>query len=43
MRLDNVLFRLRDTRIFIDLDTGEVVREYLAKEERYDTVRQVRE
>lgn len=41
MRLDNVLFRLRDTRIFIDLDTREVIREYLAKEGQYDTVRQV--
>ncbi|WEW57929.1 Tap42 interacting protein [Emydomyces testavorans] len=40
MRLDNVLFRLRDTRIFVDFDTREVVREYLSKEEKYDTVRQ---
>ncbi|EAS35597.3 TOR signaling pathway protein TipA [Coccidioides immitis RS] len=40
MRLDNVLFRLRDTRIFIDLDTREVIREYTSKEESYDAVRQ---
>lgn len=41
MRLDNVLFRLRDTRVFVDFDTGEVMREYLAKEEGYDKVKEV--
>ncbi|KAK2880047.1 hypothetical protein FQN49_000625 [Arthroderma sp. PD_2] len=41
MRLDNVLFRLRDTRVFVDFDTGEVVREYLAKEGEYDKVREM--
>lgn len=41
MRLDNVLIRLRDTRVYVDLDTGEVIRQYLAKEEQYDKVREV--
>ena len=41
MRLDNVIIRLRDTRVYVDFDTGEVIREYLAKEEQYETVRQV--
>ncbi|EER36474.1 TipA protein [Histoplasma capsulatum var. duboisii H88] len=40
MRLDNVLVRLRDTRIYVDFETREVIREYQAKEEEYDTVRQ---
>ncbi|KAI5290719.1 hypothetical protein KEM54_000647 [Ascosphaera aggregata] len=41
MRLDNVLVRLRDTRVYIDLDTGKVIREYVAKEEKYDTIGQL--
>ena len=41
MRLDNVLFRLRDTRIYIEFATGDVIREYVAKEERYETIRKV--
>ncbi|EEH40143.2 type 2A phosphatase activator tip41 [Paracoccidioides lutzii Pb01] len=40
MRLDNVLFRLRDTRVYVDFETGEVIREYQSKEEEYDKVRQ---
>ncbi|KLJ06583.1 hypothetical protein EMPG_17924 [Blastomyces silverae] len=40
MRLDNVLVRLRDTRIYVDFETREVIREYQAKEEKYDQVRQ---
>ena len=41
MRLDNVLFRIRDTRVFIEFTTGEIIREYTAREESYDAVRQV--
>lgn len=40
MRLDNVLVRIRDTRIYVDLDSSEVIREYVAKEEEYETLRQ---
>ncbi|KAI0386102.1 TIP41-domain-containing protein [Hypomontagnella monticulosa] len=32
MRLDNVVVRIRDTRIYVDFDTEEVTREYTAKE-----------
>lgn len=42
MRLDNVLIRMRDTRVFVEFATGEVIREYVAKEESYEAVRQVR-
>ena len=42
MRLDNVLLRIRDTRLYIELATGEVIREYVEKEEKYEVVRQVR-
>ncbi|KAE8361037.1 TIP41-like family-domain-containing protein [Aspergillus caelatus] len=40
LRLDNVLFRLRDTRIYIDFETLEVIREFQSKELDYETVRQ---
>ena len=41
MRLDNVLVRLRNTRIYVDFDTGEVIREHLAKEGEYEKLREV--
>ncbi|KAJ5232760.1 TIP41-like protein [Penicillium chermesinum] len=41
MRLDNVLIRLRDTRVYVDFETQEVIREYQAKESEYEKVRQV--
>jgi type 2A phosphatase activator TIP41 len=41
MRLDNVMLRLRDTRIYIDFDTGEVIREYVAKEDDYEKIREI--
>lgn len=41
MRLDNVIFRLRDTRIYVDFERSEVIREYQAKECDYETVRRV--
>ncbi|KAL6717050.1 Tap42 interacting protein [Lecanora helva] len=40
MRLDGVLLRIRDTRVYVDFGTQEVIREYLAKEEKYETVRE---
>ena len=41
MRLDHVLIRLRDTRVYVDFATGEVIREYVSKECEYEKVRQV--
>ena len=41
MRLDGVLLRIRDTRIYVDFAKGEVVREYVAKEDSYEAVRLV--
>lgn len=41
MRLDNVLLRIRDTRVYVDFDSGEVIREYVEKEEDYEVVRKV--
>jgi type 2A phosphatase activator TIP41 len=39
MRLDDVLFRIRDTRVFVEFATGEVIREYTAREEQFEKVR----
>lgn len=39
LRLDDVVFRIRDTRIFVEFETGEVIREYTARQERYDVVK----
>lgn len=41
MRLDNVLIRIRDTRVYVDFASREVIRHYVAKEEKYEVVRQV--
>ncbi|KHN96217.1 TipA protein [Metarhizium album ARSEF 1941] len=39
MRLDNVVVRLRDTRVYVDFETDEVIREYTAKEAKFDHVK----
>jgi type 2A phosphatase activator TIP41 len=40
LRLDDVIFRIRDTRVFVEFRTGEVIREYTAREEKFETIRQ---
>lgn len=40
MRLDDVVIRLRDTRLYVDFAKGEIIREYAAKEEEYEKVRE---
>ncbi|TVY87437.1 TIP41-like protein [Lachnellula willkommii] len=39
MRLDKVLVRIRDTRIYVDFNTGKVTRDYTEKEDEFDKVR----
>lgn len=41
MRLDQVLIRVRDTRIYVDFNTGKVIRDYTEKEDELDKVRKV--
>ncbi len=41
MRLDNVIMRIRDTRVYIDFETEEVIREYTAKEDAFANVKNV--
>ncbi|KAG5913048.1 hypothetical protein E4U53_005038 [Claviceps sorghi] len=39
MRLDNVVVRIRDTRLFVDFHTQHVIREYTAKEAPFQDVK----
>ncbi|KAK9479797.1 TIP41-domain-containing protein [Lipomyces japonicus] len=39
LRVDDVVFRIRDTRIFIEFSKHEVIREYVAKQDSYENVR----
>jgi hypothetical protein len=41
MRLDSVLIRIRDTRIYVDFNTGKIIRDYTEKEDNFDTVKEV--
>ena len=41
MRLDGVTIRLRDTRLYIDFVTNQVIREYSVKEDNYENIRYV--
>ncbi|KAI3399038.1 hypothetical protein diail_7838 [Diaporthe ilicicola] len=38
MRLDGVVVRVRDTRVYVDFDKDEVIREYTAKEDNHANV-----
>ncbi|KAM3081148.1 Tap42 interacting protein [Clarireedia jacksonii] len=39
MRLDNVLVRIRDTRIYVDFNTNNVIRDYTEREDTFDNVK----
>ncbi|GJN77511.1 hypothetical protein PLIIFM63780_001002 [Purpureocillium lilacinum] len=39
MRLDNVVVRIRDTRVYVDFNTDEVLREYTEKESKFEDVK----
>jgi type 2A phosphatase activator TIP41 len=39
MRLDDVVFRIRDTRVYVEFAADEVIREYTAREAPYEDVR----
>lgn len=41
MRLDNVVARVRDTRVYVDFAKDEVIREYTAKEDSFANVKRV--
>ncbi len=39
LRLDNVVFRVRDTRLYIEFKTGEIMREHLEREDTWENVK----
>lgn len=41
MRLDNVVVRVRDTRVYVDFAKGQVIREYTAKEDSFNNAKRV--
>jgi len=41
MRLDNVTVRIRDTRIYVEFDTGKVIRDYSEREDEFEKVKKV--
>lgn len=41
MRLDNVIVRVRDTRVYVDFENQDVIREYTAKEDSFENVKKV--
>lgn len=43
MRLDDVLLRVKDTRVYVEFDTRHVIREYVEKEQEYGAVKQLLE
>lgn len=42
LRVDDVLFRLNDTRLYHEFGNDYFVREYTSKEAHYNVIRQVR-
>ena len=40
LRLDGVIIRIQDTRVYIEHASNKVVRQYTAKEEKYDVVQE---
>jgi len=41
MRLDDVLIRVRDTRIYVDFNRGKIIRDYTEREDGFDKVKKV--
>lgn len=39
MRVDDVLFRIRDTRLFIEFADNKILREYTVKQDSYENVK----
>jgi hypothetical protein len=41
LRLDDVIFRVRDTRIYVEFETGQVIRDYTSMEGVYSRLKEV--
>lgn len=42
LRVDDVLFRINDTRVYHEFGTPYVVREYTSKEQNYNSIKKVK-
>jgi type 2A phosphatase activator TIP41 len=42
LRLDDVIFRVRDTRVYVEFETGRVMRDYSVMEAPYSKLKEVR-
>jgi type 2A phosphatase activator TIP41 len=40
LRLDGVVVRMRDTRVYVEHDSKRVIRQYTAKEGKYDDLQE---
>jgi type 2A phosphatase activator TIP41 len=41
LRLDDVIFRIRDTRVYVEFESGQVIRDFTSMEGLYTTVKEV--
>ena len=41
LRLDDVIFRVRDTRVYVEFETGQVLRDYCVMEDPYAKLKAV--
>lgn len=41
LRLDDVIFRVRDTRVYVEFETGHVMRDYSVMEAPYSKLKEV--
>ena len=41
LRLDDVIFRVRDTRVYVEFGTGQVLRDYSEMEAPYSKLKEV--
>lgn len=42
LRLDDVIFRIRDTRVYVEFESGQVIRDFTSMEGLYTIVKEVR-
>jgi type 2A phosphatase activator TIP41 len=41
LRLDDVIFRIRDTRVYVEFETGQVIRDFTSMEGAYSALKEV--
>jgi type 2A phosphatase activator TIP41 len=41
LRLDDVIFRIRDTRVYVEFESGQIIRDFTSMEGVYTAVKEV--